>query len=81
MDDGSAAHRQIRQIPRMEYDIWPVLIPKAQGGRTGGKNDFLQISKICGIFAAGTEIWCNGSTTDFGSVCRGSNPLISTRSL
>lgn len=25
------------------------------------------------------EIWCNGSTTDFGSVCPGSNPGISTR--
>lgn len=24
------------------------------------------------------EIWCNGSTTDFGSVCPGSNPGIST---
>ena len=24
------------------------------------------------------EIWCNGSTTDFGSVCLGSNPSIST---
>ena len=27
----------------------------------------------------GIEIWCNGSTTDFGSVCPGSNPGISTR--
>ena len=26
------------------------------------------------------EVWCNGSTTDFGSVCRGSNPLTSTSS-
>ena len=26
-----------------------------------------------------TEIWCNGSTTDFGSVCSGSNPDISTK--
>lgn len=25
------------------------------------------------------EIWCNGSTTDFGSVCGGSNPPISTK--
>ena len=25
------------------------------------------------------EIWCNGSTTDFGSVCLGSNPGISTQ--
>lgn len=29
-------------------------------------------------FADGIEIWCNGSTRDFGSLCRGSNPLIST---
>ena len=26
----------------------------------------------------GIDLWCNGSTTDFGSVCRGSNPLRST---
>ena len=26
------------------------------------------------------EIWCNGSTTDFGSVSTGSNPVISTNS-
>jgi prolyl oligopeptidase len=25
-----------------------------------------------------TEVWCNGSTTDFGSVCLGSNPSTST---
>ena len=24
------------------------------------------------------ELWCNGSTTDFGSVCLGSNPDSST---
>ena len=24
------------------------------------------------------DTWCNGSTTDFGSVCPGSNPDIST---
>ena len=29
----------------------------------------------------GIEIWCNGSTTDFGSVCPGSNPGISTESM
>lgn len=23
-------------------------------------------------------LWCNGSTTDFGSVCRGSNPRRTT---
>ena len=23
-------------------------------------------------------VWCNGSTTDFGSVCGGSNPLTAT---
>jgi hypothetical protein len=26
------------------------------------------------------ELWCNGSTTDFGSVCLGSNPSSSTKS-
>ncbi len=26
----------------------------------------------------GTDLWCNGSTTGFGSVCRGSNPRRST---
>lgn len=25
------------------------------------------------------EVWCNGSTRDFGSLCRGSNPLASTK--
>ncbi len=39
----------------------------------------LQMFKNCNIFAAGIEIWCNGSTTDFGSVCPGSNPGISTK--
>ena len=29
-------------------------------------------------FCRPIEIWCNGSTTDFGSVCPGSNPGIST---
>ena len=33
---------------------------------------------ICGQFTV-IEIWCNGSTTDFGSVCPGSNPGISTK--
>ena len=27
---------------------------------------------------SGIEVWCNGSTTDFGSVCPGSNPGTST---
>ena len=31
------------------------------------------------IFAAGIEVWCNGSTRDFGSLCPGSNPGISTK--
>ena len=38
----------------------------------------LQKNKNSGIFAAGIGIWCNGSTTDFGSVCSGSNPDIPT---
>ena len=29
----------------------------------------------------GIEAWCNGSTTDFGSVCPGSSPGVSTSSL
>ena len=29
-------------------------------------------------FARGIEVWCNGSTTDFGSACPGSNPGTST---
>ena len=37
------------------------------------------MSKINSIFADGIEILCNGSTTDFGSVCPGSNPGISTK--
>ena len=40
------------------------------------------IGKKC-IFAAElmitTELWCNGSTTDFGSACVGSSPASSTR--
>ncbi len=39
----------------------------------------LQKIKIKVIFAAGIEIWCNGSTTDFGSVCPSSNLGISTK--
>ena len=29
----------------------------------------------------GIEAWCNGSTTDFGSVCAGSSPGVSRSSL
>lgn len=32
-------------------------------------------------FADGTEVWCNGSTTDFGSASSGSSPDISTSQL
>ena len=38
----------------------------------------LHCSRLLCIFAAGIEVWCNGSTTDFGSVCPGSNPGTST---
>ena len=38
---------------------------------------FLKTQKLH-IFAAGIEVWCNGSTRDFGSLCPGSNPGIST---
>ena len=31
------------------------------------------------IFVFGIEVWCNGSTTDFGSVGPGPNPGISTK--
>ena len=37
--------------------------------------------KNSNIFAGGIEILCNGSTTDFGSVCPGSNPGISTKAI
>ena len=40
---------------------------------------YLQEIKIKAIFAGGIEIWCNGSTTDFGSVCPSSNLGISTK--
>ena len=30
------------------------------------------------FFEMGTGIWCNGNTTDFGSVFSGSNPDIPT---
>ena len=29
----------------------------------------------------GIEVWCNGSTRDFGSLCPGSNPGISTKAI
>ena len=41
----------------------------------------LQKNKNSDIFAAGIEIWCNGSTRDFGSLCPGSNPGISTKAM
>ena len=30
------------------------------------------------IFAPAIVLWCNGSTTGFGSVCQGSNPCETT---
>ena len=39
----------------------------------------LQIWKEMNKFVAGIEVWCNGSTTDFGSASSGSSPDISTR--
>ena len=38
-------------------------------------------SKKITIFAGRIEVWCNGSTRDFGSLSRGSNPLTSTNPL
>ena len=35
--------------------------------------------QIVHLYYLGTEIWCNGSTRDFGSLCTGSNPVISTK--
>ena len=38
-------------------------------------------SKKCITFAVANQAiasWCNGSTTDFGSACRGSNPREAT---
>ena len=67
LDNGSSSYRQIRQIPSLESHLRIVLIPD------------LQKSKNRYIFADGIEILCNGSTTDFGSVCPGSNPGISTK--
>ena len=40
-------------------------------------------SKKCITFAVANQMiasWCNGSTTDFGSACRGSNPREATTS-
>ena len=67
VDDGTSADRQICEIPRLESYLRSILIPD------------LQKSKNRYIFATGIEILCNGSTTDFGSVCPGSNPGISTK--
>ena len=38
----------------------------------------LYILKNIVYLRLGIELWCNGSTTDFGSVCPGSNPGSST---
>ena len=65
MDYGPAPGRQIRQIPGVESGVWAVL-------------GYLQINKKIVSLHLGIEIWCNGSTTDFGSVCSGSNPDIPT---
>ena len=34
---------------------------------------------LCAPKTESIDLWCNGSTTDFGSVCLGSNPGRSTR--
>ncbi len=43
------------------------------------------IEKKCSFAASKTtkaiELWCNGSTTVFGTVCVGSNPASSTNEL
>ena len=46
---------------------------------TSSKFNFIERhNKIIVSLQLGTELWCNGSTTDFGSVCPGSNPGSST---
>ena len=45
--------------------------------RLEGLESFITFAP-CNCVVACIEIWCNGSTTDFGSVCPGSNPGIST---
>ena len=65
LDNASASGGKIRQISGMEPDIRAVL-------------NNLQNSKNSNIFADGIELWCNGSTRDFGSLCPGSNPGNST---
>ena len=44
--------------------------------------NFRKLLYICSPnrdFLSDIEIWCNGSTTDSGSVSEGSNPSISTK--
>ena len=38
----------------------------------------MNIITVCENSYDSTVLWCNGSTTGFGSVCRGSNPLGTT---
>ena len=66
LDNAPSSCGQIRTIPCMEPYIRTILM-------------ILQIYKIIVSLQLGTELWCNGSTTDFGSVCPGSNPGSSTR--
>ena len=40
---------------------------------------FFALEQIMDYICSGIEIWCNGSTTDFGSVCPSSNLGISTK--
>lgn len=44
---------------------------------------YLLMQKIFATFATllQTVLWCNGSTTGFGSVCPGSNPGKTTENL
>ena len=45
-----------------------------------GSIDFIRTFALPKIKKPNIEIWCNGSTTDSGSVSEGSNPSISTNS-
>ena len=51
-----------------------LFVPDASGGQRGtGVQANSPSSKV-----SYNGAWCNGSTTDFGSVCSGSSPLVPT---
>ena len=56
------------------YKVRLVFVPDTSGGLKGTA---VQASSAQSKVSF-NEVWCNGSTTDFGSVCSGSSPLTST---